>query len=265
MRQTVSWISIISQISVQVPIEFLWKLATLGLVLIATWIISIALRRFISKAIGKISKNVASQASRFATWLIWLIGILVGLHQLGLELTILLVILVLGGIIVAIALRDVMSNMASHEAITAYTPFKIGDWVQVGKCFGRVVDITWMDTILITPDNEMIYVPNSKMTKSIVINRTVPGGIRISVPLTVDKALDISLVEKSLLEIGTELSEELIPGSKPEVSITNINNSSIELALLLKINNPAKERLITSEVLKKAKRRLDEIQRKTSL
>jgi len=232
-------------------------------ILLAAWVISKILGSFISKAVGKLSQNVARQTRRIVTWLIWLIGILVGLDQLGLELTILLVIVTLGGIIIVITLRDILSNVASHEVITAYSPFKIGDWIQVGKCFGRVVDITWMDTILMTPDNEMVYIPNSKITKTVVINRTTPGGIRISVPLTVDNTLDLSKVEKTLLEVGTELSEELIPDSKPEVRVTEVNNHSIKLALLLKINNPAKGRLIASEVRKKTKKALDELQRKT--
>lgn len=233
------------------------------MILLAAWVISKILGSFISKAVGKLSQNVARQTRRIVTWLIWLIGILVGLDQLGLELTILLVIVTLGGIIIVITLRDILSNVASHEVITAYSPFKIGDWIQVGKCFGRVVDITWMDTILMTPDNEMVYIPNSKITKTVVINRTTPGGIRISVPLTVDNTLDLSKVEKTLLEVGTELSEELIPDSKPEVRVTEVNNHSIKLALLLKINNPAKGRLIASEVRKKTKKALDELQRKT--
>lgn len=256
---------VVYQIAVQIPIDLLVKLATVGLILLATWIISRILGSFIAKALGKLSPIVARQARRIVTWLTWLIGILIGLNQLGLELTILLVIVTLGGIILAIALRDTLSNLASQQVITSYKPFKIGDWIQVGKSFGRVVDITWNDTILMTADNEMVYIPNSKITQSIVINRTTPGGTRISVSLIVDKALDLADVEKILLEIGAELSEELIPDSKPEVRMTSLNTHSIKLVLLLKINNPAKGKLIASEVRKKAKNRLDEIQRKTSL
>lgn len=256
---------VVYQIAVQIPIDFLLKLATVGLILLATWIISRILGSFISKALGKLSPIVARQARRIVTWLTWLIGILIGLNQLGLELTILLVIITLGGIILVIALRDALSNLASQQIITSYKPFKIGDWIQVGRSFGRVVDITWNDTILMTADNEMVYIPNSKITQSIVINRTTPGGTRISVSLIVDEALDLADVEKTLLEIGAELSEELVPDSKPEVRVTSLNTHSIKLVLLLKINNPAKGKLIASEVRKKAKKRLDEIQRKTSL
>ena len=115
-----------------------------------------------------------------------------------------------------------------------------------------------------TPDNEIVYVPNSKITQSVVTNKTAPGGTRISVTIVVDKTLNLSEVEKALLSIGNELKEELISDSEPEVRMTNLNTQSVKLALLLKINNPAKGKLIASEVRKKAKERFDEMQRKTS-
>lgn len=263
MGQITPWISLFFQIT-QIPYELLLELATLGVILIASWTVSRILGSFISKAVGKLSPNVARQSRRIVTWLVWLIGILIGLDQLGLELSMLLVILTLGGVILAIALRDILSNMASRNVITTYSPFKIGDWIQVGKFFGRVVDVTWMDTILMSLDNEMVYIPNSKITKSIVINRTAPGETRISVSLTVDDAVGLSEVEKTLLEIAAELREELAPDSKPEVRVTNVDSRAIRLALLLKINNPAKSALIASEVRKRAKMRLDEIRRKAS-
>lgn len=252
------------QINIQIPYELLLKLATVGVILLATWIASKILGSFLSKAVGKLSPNVAQQVRRIVTWLVWLIGILIGLDQLGLELTVLLVILTIGGVIFVFAFRDILSNVASREIINAYRPFKIGDWIQVGKFFGRVVDITWMDTILITLDNEMVYIPNSKITKSTVINRTAPGETRISVPLIVDDVLDLSEVEKTLLEIATELKEELAPDSKPEVRVNGINNRTIKLALLLKINNPAKSAFIASEARKRAKIKLDELRKNAS-
>ena len=252
------------QIGVPFTTDLLLRLAIVGIILIITWILSRILGGFISKALGKLSPNVAQQTRRIVTWLTWLIGILIGLSQLGLEMTVLLVAVIVGGIIIAIAFRHVLSNLVSYEVIKSYNPFKIGDWIKVGKYFGRIIDITWMDTILTTPDNEIIYVPNSKITQSVVTNKTAPGGTRISVTLVVDKALNLSEVEKTLLSIGNELKEELICDSEPEVRMTNLNTQSVELALLLKINNPAKGKLIASEVRKRAKERFDEIQRKES-
>jgi len=243
--------------------EFLQRLAIFGLILLATLAVAKVFGILVSKASRKASPSFARQARRFTTWLILVIGILVGLGQLGLDLTLLLVIVTLSGIMLLLAIRDILANWASYEVVSIYKPFKIGDWVQVGKSFGRVIDITYMGTVLMTPDNETVYIPNRKITQSIVINRTTLGGIRISVPLTVNIDLKLSKVEEALIEIGNDLSEELAPDSKPEVRVTKMNERSVRIALLLRINNPAKARLIASEVRKRAKERLDKLRQNT--
>lgn len=119
--------------------------------------------------------------------------------------------------------------------------------------------MNWMKTSIVTPDNEIIYIPNSKITEDIVINKTASGETQISVPITVDNTIQISKVEKVLLE-AAEVKEELSPNSKPEVRVISIKNNAIELGLLLKINNPAKYSFI-AEILKKPKIRIDEIKK----
>ncbi len=253
---------IVYQIALPVSMDLLIKIAIVGLILLATWIISIILKSLVSKAKGKLSPSMSRQIRRLVTWITWFIGILIALSQVGLDLTILLTLVALSGIVLAIALRHVLSNLVSYGVIKSYEPFKLGDWVQVGKFFGRVVDITWADTVLMTPDNETVYVPNSKITQNIVINKTTPGGTRIAISIVISNALDISEVEKTLLDISSEVKEELIPEFVPEVRVTNLNTQSVRLALLLRINNPAKGKLIASRVRKRAKEKLYEIQQR---
>ena len=251
---------IVYQIALPISIDLLLKIAIIGIILLATWIISKILMSLVSKANGKLSPKMSRQIKRLVTWLIWFAGILIALSQVGLDLTILLISVALGAIVLAIALRHVLSNLVSYEVIKSYEPFKVGDWVQVGEFFGRVVDITWAYTILMTPDNETVFVPNAKITQNIIVNKTTPGGTRIAISIVISRALDLSEVEKALLDIASELKEELIPEFLPEVRLTNLNTQSVRLALLLRINNPAKGKLIASRVRKRAKERLDEIQ-----
>ena len=200
---------------------------------------------------------MAWQTKRMVTWLIWIAGILFGLDQLGLDLTVLVSVVVAVGIVTIVSLRDVLTDVASHAVVVTYRPYKIGDWIQLGKLFGRVVDMTWVNTVLMTPDSEMVYVPNSIITRSIVMNRTAPGGTRISVPITVERTADVQSIEKSLLEVGAELAEELVTDYKPEVRVATIGDHFLRFRLLLKINNPAKGMFISSEVRKRALEKID--------
>lgn len=254
---------VVYQIALPFTTDLLIRLGIFGIIVLATWIISKILGAFISKALGKLSPNIAHQTQRIVMWFTWIVGILIGLSEVGLELTVLLAAVAIGGIIIAIASRQILSNLVSYEVIKSYNMFKIGDWIKVGKYFGRVIDITWMDTVLMTLDNELVFIANSKIVERAIVNKTTPGGTRISVTIMVDKALDVSEVEKALLDIGEELKEELIADSEPEVRMVDLNSQSVKLALLLRINNPAKTKLIASEVRKRAKEKLDQMQRKT--
>jgi small conductance mechanosensitive channel len=239
--------------------EVLLRLAVFGLILLVTYVLSRVFGALVYRAFSKANPTFGRQIRRITTWLIWVVGVISGLGELGIDLTLLLVIVSLTGILLLFAIRDILANWGSYEAVSVYKPFKIGDWIQVGECFGRVVDINYMDTVLMTPDNETVYIPNRRITQSTVINKTTLGGIRISVLLTVSADLKLSDVEEALIEIGNDLKEELATDSKPEVRIVNMNERSVRLALLLRINNPAKTRFIASEVRKRAKDRIDKL------
>jgi len=238
----------------QVPQDLFLRLALVALILAVTWVVSKLLPGFVSKTLGRINPNVARQAKRVVIWLTWLIGVMLALNQLGLELTWLLVLAIIGFIIAALASRDFLSNLAARETIYLYNQFKIGDWIKVGEIFGRVVDITWNETVLSTPNNEIVYIPNSTIGRSVIVNRTNQGGIRISVPITVSGSVDVQKVEDALLRIGGELQEELVSDSKPEVRLISVGPKTTKLELLLRINNPAKSKLVASDVLKRIKK-----------
>jgi len=249
----------IARVALQISVDSL-QLAIVALILVATLVASKLLGGFVSKTFRRINPNLTFQAKRIVIWATWLVGVLLAFDQLGLELNLVLIALAVGVVIIIIASRDFLYNLVARETINLYNQFKIGDWIQVGKVFGRVVDITWNDTVLSTPNNETVYIPNSTITKSIITNRTTQGGIRISVPMTIENSLSLKAIEQTLLAIGEELQEELVPESKPEVRVTKIDAKTSKLELLLKINNPAKGKLISSEVLKRLKLKLEDLQ-----
>jgi small-conductance mechanosensitive channel len=80
----------------------------------------------------------------------------------------------------------------------------------------------------------------------------------VAVPLTVDRNTSLSEVERILLQVGEELNEALAPGFMPEVRITNLDEDSVKVELLLRISNPARDDLVTSQVLKMTLIKLEE-------
>jgi len=203
------------------------------------------------KSVGKISQNAARVAKRTSSLLVWIIGFLTALDQLGLELNMLLMIVALSGLLVILSLRDIIPNVVSRETISLYEMFKVGDWIESGDYFGRVTDVNSVNTTLMTLDNETVRIPNSELTSRPLTNRTTPGGIRVRVPIMVKPDQSLQEAENTLLEIGEELGDELVKDYKPETRITEIDGSLSEVTLLLRISNPARSELIFSEVCRR--------------
>ena len=203
------------------------------------------------KSVGKISQNAARVAKRTSSLLVWIIGFLTALDQLGLELNMLLMIVALSGLLVILSLRDIIPNVVSRETISLYEMFKVGDWIESGDYFGRVTDVNSVNTTLMTLDNETVRIPNSELTSRPLTNRTTPGGIRVRVPIIVEPDQSLQEAENTLLEIGEELGDELVKDYKPETRITEIDGSLSEVTLLLRISNPARSELIFSEVCRR--------------
>jgi len=126
--------------------------------------------------------------------------------------------------------------------------FKIGDWIQVGEYYGRVVLINYLNTLLITPENEYITVPNSLFSKEIIRNLTTDEGISISIPVTIDKNNRFSEIEKKLLEISKESINDLI--KSPIVIVKEITQNTVKLEIRLQILNPSKKDFLSSQILR---------------
>lgn len=256
--------SFIGQMNVEFILGFLQKLAVAGVIIALTWLATKIIGGLISKALSLVSPKVALQVRRVISAFIWLVGGIQALDQLGLDQVLLLMIIAIVGMAAITALRDVLPSTASYNLILTYDLFKIGDWIEVDGYFGRVVNLTWMNTVLLTRDNEMVHIPNSRIIKGNLVNRTVQGGIRVAVPLTVDRSMSLSEVERILLEVGEELNEALAPGFMPEVRVTSLDEDSVKVELLLRISNPARDAFVASEVRKRTLRRLEEVKKGSS-
>jgi len=111
-----------------------------------------------------------------------------------------------------------------------------------------VVERNLIHTKLLTPDNEVVIIPNSLLLKNSVVNRTRSGGLRVQVPVFVRAGTDLKTVEEKLVVIGEELKVDLAPDSAPSVRVLELNNDGARLVLILHIANPAKRDQVISDV-----------------
>jgi small conductance mechanosensitive channel len=218
------------------------------IILVLTYIIVRIFRVVVRRLGGTVPSGLVASFQQIGSWAIWTIGIIVILSQLQINTTILLLILGLGGIAVIVAYQGILGDIGAAQFISNYQAFKVGEWIEVEHHNGRVIERNLIHTKIVTPDNEIVVIPNSLLLKHSVINRTRSGGLRVQVPVFVRAGVDLKTLENRLVEIGGEMKVDLVPESSPQVRLVELNRDTARFVLMLNISNPSKRDQIISDV-----------------
>src|SRR5712692_9555006 len=239
-------------IGIPIQLTIITDILQVVVILVLTYIIVRIFRVVVRRLGGTVPSGLVASFQQIGSWAIWTIGIIVILSQLQVNTTILLLILGLGGIAVIVAYQGILGDIGAAQFISNYQAFKVGEWIEVERHYGRVLERNLIHTKLLTPDNEVVVIPNSMLLKNSVVNRTRSGGLRVQVPILVKAGTDLKMVEDKLMKIGEEMKVDLVPESSPLVRVTELNSDSARLVLMLHIANPAKRDQVISDVQRRA-------------
>jgi small conductance mechanosensitive channel len=227
------------------------QLLTVVLIIILTYIGVRFYRIIITRIAGTVPSGLVASLQQIGSWAIWVLGVIIILNTLNVSILLLLVLLFLGGLTMITAYRHILTDMAASQFISTYQPFKVGEWIEVQDYYGRVIERNLIQTKILTPDNEIVIIPNSTLLKRSVINRTRSGALRVQIPVVVSTEIDLAKIEDQLLHIAEEMKVDLLPDTTPQVRVTQVTPQETQLLLLLQIANPAKRDQIISGVQKK--------------
>ncbi len=115
-----------------------------------------------------------------AKWGIFSLGLLFGLNSVGVQITPLLTALGIGGLAVALALQPLLSNLFSGIYITSSKRVEVGDVISIEGHTGEVVDIGVYSTVIRNYNNNLIYIPNTQIINSILLNYNKPTPVYVA-------------------------------------------------------------------------------------
>lgn len=172
---------------------------------------------FLSKIIGVVVFAVAT---------------LMVLSILQIEITPLIATMGVGGIAVALAAQELLSNVFGAFAILSDRPYKIGDRIQLSSgMVGDVMEVGLRSTRIKTLDNRLIVVPNSDISKSNIINYSLPDSkVRFDVKVGIAYDADVEKASGILLDIATH-TEGVLADPAPQVYIKDLGNFSINMLM----------------------------------
>ena len=176
-----------------------------------------------------------------AKYLIWFVAFLLILANFNIDITPFLAGAGIAGLALALAAQDLLSNFFGGAIITVDKPFKIGDRIKFDTYFGDIVSIGPRSTRLKTLDNQIVTIPNSKITSNVVVNYAQPDiKLKVRIPFSVAYGTDMPRVKNILLEIAREAAEKtpwVLSDPAPSVYFLEFGESSLNGQLILWTNN----------------------------
>ncbi|MDH5604405.1 MAG: mechanosensitive ion channel [Cyclobacteriaceae bacterium] len=170
-----------------------------------------------------------------ATVLKILLGVSV-LTMLGVEMTSFVAVLGAMGLGIGMALSGTLQNFAGGLMLILYKPFKHGDFIEMADYSGTVKRIQLFNTILNTPDNKTVFVPNSKASNSTLVNYTTEPKRRVDLVLGVSYESSIKQAREILLEV-IEASPLIDKDPAPYIGVDHLGENAVNIVLRVWCNS----------------------------
>ncbi len=188
-------------------------------------IIMFATRKILSKT--KMEKIAQQFICTILKFVLWLVLILLLLSQIGIEITGILTACSAVILAVGMALQNAIANVANGIIIISSHMFKKGDYIMVGGVEGKITDINFMFTTLITNDNKKITMPNASIVNSEVTNLGAYPVRRVDLTFCVAYESDVELVKKVVTDVMKADGRVLLDPA-PFCRLKVLNGSSID-------------------------------------
>ena len=187
-------------------------------------------RRAVSSSKLDISELLQDFFVSVASKLTMVIGFLVALSQFGVEIGPLVASLGVAGFIVGFALQDSLGNLAAGLMILLYRPFDVGDFIDAAGMTGKVEAMSIASTTLLTVDNQLLIIPNSKIWGDVIRNVTAKDTRRVDLVFGIGYEDSIPKAEAILREI-VQNHKLVLKDPEPVIKLHNLGDSSVDFVV----------------------------------
>lgn len=158
--------------------------------------------------------------------LILLLVVVSALSQLGVDTTSLIALVGAAGLAIGLALQDSLKNFAAGVMLIVFRPFKEGDFVETAGISGIVEHISIFNSVLKTPDNREITVPNGAVYANVITNFSARDTRRVDMVFGIGYGDDLKKAKAILQEIVDEDSRVLAE-PEPIIAVSELADSSV--------------------------------------
>jgi small conductance mechanosensitive channel len=152
------------------------------------------------------------------------------MNKVGIQTTSLIAIIGAAGLAIGLALQGSLANFAAGVLIIIFHPFKVGDVIEGAGVLGSVKELGIFTTVLKTPDNKTIFIPNGSLAGGNITNYTLEDTRRVEMTVGVGYGEDIRKVKEVLTDIITS-DERVLKDPEPVVALLELADSSVNFVV----------------------------------
>ncbi|NIM70683.1 MAG: mechanosensitive ion channel [Xanthomonadales bacterium] len=207
-----------------------------ALLALAIFVVGRWIARFVNKALRRLLTLRAMDETLIAflanlVYITLLAAVIIAaLDALGFPVTSLLAVVGAAGLAVGLALKDSLANFASGVMLVMFRPFGKGDYVEVAGTAGSVEEIRIFNTVLKTPDNKRIIIPNGQVAADKITNYTAMDKRRVDLVIGVGYDDDLKAARGVLNRVCAE-HPLVLDDPAPSVFLLNLGESSVDFAV----------------------------------
>jgi potassium efflux system protein len=220
------------------------------LIVIVSYLVAGIVSRTVTRVLSlrKVAHGALFALTKMVRYVILFIGTLIAVTSIGIRLDALLAASTVVLVGVGLGLQNIAQNFVSGLILLIERPVATGDFVEIGQARGSVMDVGMRATRVVTRDEVTIVVPNSELISGQVINHSVPTThLRIAVRVGIAYGTDTGRARDTLLAVA-RTEPAVLTEPAPEVRFDDFGESTLDLSLLVWIDNPREDLRIASRL-----------------
>lgn len=182
---------------------------------------SILLRRHIEE-------SVQTFLSSLVNIILTILLIITVIGALGVNTTSFAALIASAGVAIGMALSGNLQNFAGGLIILLFKPYRVGDFIDVNGVQGTVREIQIFHTIILTPDNKAVYLPNGSTSSATITNYSREDKRRIEWTFGIDYGEDVNRARTAILSVITA-DTRILPDPAPFVAVGGLSDSSVDI------------------------------------
>jgi small conductance mechanosensitive channel len=201
-------------------------------ILAAGWMVAGWIRNLTRRGLerGRVDGALVPFVAKLVYYSVLAVVVIAALNRLGVATTSVVAIFGASALAVGLAMQGTLSNFASGVMLLVFRPFGLGDYVDIGGTAGSVMEIGIFATILKSPDNIMITVPNSQIYGSTISNFNGYETRRVDMVMGIAYDDDIQTALDTIHRIVTA-DERVLADPEPQIAVSNLGDSSVDIVV----------------------------------